>query len=286
MEQEALRIGELSRRTGVRPELLRAWERRYALLRPTRSTGGFRLYSSADERRVRTMQRHLARGLAAAQAARLALDELMAAERESEPPLAELSAELRGALDRMDESGAHRALDGLFAAFTLETALTEALLPYLAELGERWATGEVSVAQEHFASSIIRGRLLALARGWDVGGGPRAVLACAPGEQHDLGLISFGLVLGRRGWQITFLGPDTPFDSVVETARALTADLAVVSATTPQRFTGATDLLAEIARATRVAIAGDGATRDLANEAGVELLELGPVEAAESIAGR
>ncbi|HXV03786.1 MAG TPA: MerR family transcriptional regulator, partial [Gaiellaceae bacterium] len=67
-----LRIGELSRRTGVAPELLRAWERRYGLLRPQRSEGGFRLYSGADERRVELMRRHLRRGLAAAEAARLA----------------------------------------------------------------------------------------------------------------------------------------------------------------------------------------------------------------------
>ena len=64
-----LRIGELSKRTGVSAELLRAWERRYGLLRPTRSSGGLRLYTSADVERVRLMQQHLAGGLAAAEAA-------------------------------------------------------------------------------------------------------------------------------------------------------------------------------------------------------------------------
>jgi MerR family transcriptional regulator, light-induced transcriptional regulator len=70
-----LRIGELARRVGVSQDLLRAWERRYGLLEPVRSPGGFRLYSEADEQRVRRMQAHLALGLAAAQAARAALDE-------------------------------------------------------------------------------------------------------------------------------------------------------------------------------------------------------------------
>src|SRR5690349_18749854 len=69
----ALRIGELSKRTGVSPELLRAWERRYGLLRPTRSSGGLRLYDSADVGRVRLMQQHLAEGLAAAEAAAAAV---------------------------------------------------------------------------------------------------------------------------------------------------------------------------------------------------------------------
>src|ERR671935_1593179 len=69
-----LRIGELARRTGASPALLRAWERRYGLLRPARSPGGFRLYTTADEARIHRMRDHLARGVAAAQAARLAID--------------------------------------------------------------------------------------------------------------------------------------------------------------------------------------------------------------------
>jgi DNA-binding transcriptional MerR regulator len=69
-----LRIGELARRTGASPELLRAWERRYGLLRPSRSQGGYRLYTAADEARIRHMRAYLARGVAAAEAARLAVD--------------------------------------------------------------------------------------------------------------------------------------------------------------------------------------------------------------------
>jgi MerR family transcriptional regulator, light-induced transcriptional regulator len=286
--ERALRIGELSRRTGVAPELLRAWERRYGLLRPARSDGGFRLYSTGDEQRVQAMQRHLAAGVAAAQAARLALadDTVDGTHERSGPALAALAAGLRSALDRMDESAAHRALDGLFATFTLETVLAEAVLPYLAALGDRWASGEVSVAQEHFASSLIRSRLLALARGWDAGAGPRAVLACAPGEQHDLGLICFGLVLRARGWRIAFLGPDTPLESVKEAAQTLSADLAVISSTTRVHLAGAPELLAELATVVDVAIAGEGASRELADAAGADLLDEGPVEAAEAIARR
>ena len=89
--------------------------------------------------------------------------------------------------------------------------MTELVLPYLAELGRRWEGGQASVAHEHFASNLLRGRLLGLARGWDRGAGPRAVLAAAPGELHDLPLIIFGLALWERGWRITYLGGDTPF---------------------------------------------------------------------------
>jgi MerR family transcriptional regulator, light-induced transcriptional regulator len=77
-------------------------------------------------------------------------------------------------------------------------------------VGERWQDGRLSVAQEHFATNLIRGRLLGLARGWGAGSGHRAVLACVPGELHDIGLIVFGLCLRERGWRITYLGADTP----------------------------------------------------------------------------
>jgi MerR family transcriptional regulator, light-induced transcriptional regulator len=283
-----LRIGELSRRTGVAPELLRAWERRYGLLRPSRSSGGFRLYSPADEQRIALMREHLRRGLAAAEAARLAVDgaDAPAAEHVADRSVLDADAEgLRAALDAFDERGAQRALDDLLAAFTLETVLAEVVLPYLAELGERWAAGDATVAQEHFASNVIRGRLLGLARGWDGGEGRRALLACAPGEQHDLGLIAFGLVLARRGWRITFVGPDTPTESLVEAARTVEPDLVVVTATTPKRLTAIADPLRRLSRNVEVALAGAGATAAVGDRIGVPVLAADPVGAAASLAG-
>jgi DNA-binding transcriptional MerR regulator len=274
-----LRIGELSRRTGVAPELLRAWERRYGLLRPERSEGGFRLYSDADERRVGIMREHLRHGLAAAEAARLAVaadDGGVSEPPESQPQLEAAATRLRSSLDEFDETGAQAALDELFAAFTIETVLAAVVLPYLVELGERWSTGEATVAQEHFASNLIRGRLLAIGRGWDSGSGPRAVLACAPGELHDLGLIAFGLTLGRRGWRITYLGPDTPVESLVETAARLMPELVVVSSTAKRRLTPLVEPLTALGRKTRVAIAGSGAS----DVEGIETLAADPVAAA------
>src|SRR3954449_2710135 len=124
-----LRIGELSQRSGISPELLRAWERRYGLLRPTRTEGGYRLYSADDERRVADMRAHLNRGAPAAEAARLALADQTAPT--AAPELGRGAGELRDALDGVGESPAHAALDRLLAAFSLETVLREVLLPYL-----------------------------------------------------------------------------------------------------------------------------------------------------------
>ncbi|MBD0318493.1 MAG: MerR family transcriptional regulator [Thermoleophilia bacterium] len=282
-----LRIGELARRAGVRPDLLRAWEARYALLRPSRSAGGFRLYSADDERRVHAMRAHLARGLSAAEAARL----VATAPPEEGPSVPERGLEhrarqLRAALDAYDDVEANRALDRLLATLSAETVLADVVLPYLAELGERWEGGEVSVAQEHFASNLLRERLLALARGWGQGTGPRVLLACAPGELHDLGLIVFGLALRARGWRIVFLGPNTPPDTLADAARTLAPDLVVVAATSREAFEAALPSIGAFAQVSRVALAGRGASEAIARAAGAAFLDGDPISAAEGVSER
>jgi len=279
-----LRIGEVSRRTGVSVDLLRAWEKRYGVLSPGRSEGGFRLYSDEDVERVRAMQAHLGEGLAAAQAARLAL------ETEMRPPLtgsADLvsqdRAELADALASFAEVRANAAFDRLLATLTLDTLLAEVLLPYLHDLGDAWEQGDVTVAQEHFASSVIRGRLLGLARGWGAGIGPHALLACPPGELHDLGLIAFGLALHSRGWRITFLGQDTPLSTIEEHVRVLQPDRVVLSAAEAGPLEDSLHDLRRLTDRVPVSVGGAGATQSLAGEAGATLLSGDPIAAAEGL---
>ena len=104
----------------------------------------------------------------------------------------------------------------------------------MAEIGSRWQEGEATVAQEHFASSVVRGRLLGLARGWGEGAGPLALLACVAGELHDLGLIAFGLALRQRGWRIAYLGADTPLDTLDDAVNGLRPRVVVLSASEPE----------------------------------------------------
>jgi DNA-binding transcriptional MerR regulator len=260
VEDSRLRIGELSKRSGVSPELLRAWERRYGLLQPVRSAGGLRLYSDHDLERVRLMREHLAGGLAAAEAAALAsrasVDDRLG-RRDLDP--ARARADLADALDRLDEPRAQGILDRLLAAATVDALIRDVVMPYLHELGNRWESGEVSVAQEHFASSVLRGRLLGLARGWGRGFGPLAVLACLPGERHDLGLIAFGLALRSRGWRIAYLGSDTPVETIDEVASSLEASLVVLSAVTAERIRPVASQLRALADRHVLALAGAGA---------------------------
>jgi MerR family transcriptional regulator, light-induced transcriptional regulator len=280
-----LRIGELSRRTGVKPDLLRAWERRYALLEPERSAGGFRLYAPSAVDRITAMQEQLARGFSAAEAARLALLEGSAPSRSASIDV--LVAELADALDDFDEPHAQRAFDRMLSAFSVDAVLRDGVLPFLHDLGLRWERGEVSVAQEHFASGVIRGRLLGLARGWGAGSGAVAILACPPGEEHDLGLLALGIVLHDRGWRIAYLGPDTPMETLAGAAARLGATVIVLAAVNAKRFEAASTALKHLAKRHQVAVAGPGASEALAKRTGALHLTGGPVDEAERLtAGR
>lgn len=276
-----LRIGELSRRTGVSADTLRAWERRYELMRPERSAGGYRLYSDADEDRVRAMQALLAEGLSAAEAAAHVRDRPPTGPAaESAVPAEDLAARLLAALEGLDESSANAVLDEALAGLSLEYVVEVIVLPVLHELGEDWESERIGIGQEHFATNLLRGRLLGLARGWGGGGGPRVVLACPPGEHHDLGLICFGLVIRRRGWRVALLGADSPVATIADTARSLGADAVVLAATDRRRFDQAREELRELARDRLLAFGAAGAEPGLDEAVGAVLLPASPVEAA------
>ena len=283
LDDSYLAIGEFSRRVGVSADLLRAWERRYGLLAPTRTESGYRLYSSADVRRVGRMRELLATGVSAAEAAREALSEPPAA---APAPLEGVPVELGDAIRRLDDAASHAAFDRLLADFSLDAVLDGAVLPLLRELGEGWEKGEVTIAHEHFASHLVRGRLLGLARGWDRGSGPRVVLAGPPEERHDLGLLIFGLALREHGWRITFLGGDTPLETLAETVQQLSPDAVVLAATDPGRFDAIAAPLRVLSAETTIWLAGTGADSDGAERVGAQLLDLPPVAAAAIVAAK
>lgn len=283
-EEQRLRIGELGRRVGLSEHVLRAWERRYGVLRPERSSGGFRLYTVTDEKRVRRMQRALDDGLSPAEAARTAIAEVPEpAPTDGEPvDLAAAAGELSVTLDRLDAEAAHDVLDRTLAVHDPEAVLARVVLPCLQQLGERWESGAVDVAQEHFASNLLRARLLPLVE--HHGAGNRtAVLACPPGELHDLPLLVLAVGLGRRGWRTVFLGADVPLPDLTRTAHAVQPDVVVLAATDPARFDDALRPLKALAGATTLALAGAGASAEVAAAAGAVHLTDDPVTAADRI---
>ena len=156
-------------------------------------------------------------------------------------------------------------------------------MPLLRDLGDRWGGGHSSIAQEHFATNVLRGRLMSLARGWGQGRGPIAVLACPPNELHDIALVVFGLALRSRGWRITFLGTNTPVETIAETAAAVSPAAVVVAAEMEHHLAAVTAAIGALARDVPVALAGAGATPDLALRTGATLLREDPVAAADRL---
>jgi DNA-binding transcriptional MerR regulator len=285
------RIGELARRVGLSEHVLRAWERRYRVVQPIRTPSGYRLYSEADEQRLRQMLRLVQRGMPPGEAARTVLAGSLAdAGGPLDPATSRLLSasrqQLRSALLSMAEPRSQALLDEVLAVVPLETAIRRVLLPILRELGAGWHAGRVSVAQEHFATAIIRGRLAGLARGWGRQSGPRALLACPPDERHDLGLFLFGLLLARRGWSISFLGADTPIAAIRSAAAAQHTDLVVLSATDTARLDAVADELQELASQVRVMLGGPGATERVSLRSGTELLTGDLIDSADAISAQ
>jgi DNA-binding transcriptional MerR regulator len=276
----ALRIGEFARRVGVSPELLRAWERRYGLLQPIRSEGGFRLYTDDDAERVSRMKAALDEGLSAAEAARRTL----AQARPTEALLDDERERLVAAAQAYDEAAVQAVLDRALAGFALETVLGELVLPALRQIGDEWERGTLEVGQEHFASNLVRERLLAFARLWGRGGGPLAILACAPGERHDIGLIAFGLLLRTHGWRIVFLGADTPADTLARTVATTEPRLVVVASMDSSLLDAESAALRRLARSAPLVLSGTGASEELCARLGLDRLDGDLVAAAEVVA--
>lgn len=262
---------------------MRAWETRYGLLNPRRSPGGFRLYSADDEARVLTMKQHIAQGVAAAEAARL-VRQAMDSTSDAAGVGGDLVA-LRAAFHGYDEGAAEAALERLAATFGVEMFLSHVILPYLRELGDRWERGDVTIAEEHFTTGILRARMVELTASLKPGTGPLVLLACPEGELHDLPLIAFGLALRARGGRGVVLGANMPVAGIAAAADRLEPGLVVISATLREPASRAVRRLATLAQRHRVVVAGAGFDKAMAARAGADYLADDPVSAAQRVIG-
>ncbi|RKH33621.1 MerR family transcriptional regulator [Corallococcus praedator] len=231
MAERTYRIHIAAELSGVRVELIRAWERRYGVLVPERTPAGYRVYTDRDVAVLKRLKALTDEGVAISEAAKL-LPQLMAELDVASPP----RREERGPVDGGTQPGAWRAavmaaaeaydqpcvsriLDQVLSALPPLRAFEEVLVPVQREVGERWHAGTLSVAQEHLVTQVVRERLVSLLHGAPEGGRKHAVLACFPEEEHELGLLGAALRLRYAGVRVTLLGQRVP-----------TADLGVLVA--------------------------------------------------------
>lgn len=258
-EAEGLNIAAVAQRTGIGADTLRKWERRYGVLRPNRTTGGQRRYDERDVARVEWLRARLAEGFRIGEAAALLTNGAAAATSSTNG--------LRDAIVAAASDPDSRQLAALVEqAFTLhdvETAVEEIIAPALRTVGDRWREGAECIAEEHLLSEAVCARLRRLLgdRRHPVRG--TAVLACAPGERHELGLLALAVLLQADGWLAVYLGADAPLESSLALAGRMGADILCLSASTPDLLADLHGRLADarLPEATRVIVGGAAAAR-------------------------
>lgn len=232
---DALPLRTVSRLTGLSPDVIRAWERRYAVVQPVRGPRGARLYGAADVQRLRLLRHAVTTGRAIGDVARLAPRELEALgalpaavtpAAEVGPAGAPVVARALAALQRFDAPALDRVLGDALLALGSRALIAQVVEPLLGEVGERWSDGRLSVADEHLLSGVLRGLLAGLLRGRAGSAGPTVLLATPAGERHELGLLLAGLVVADAGVGLCYLGPDLPAADIATAAQR--AGVAVV----------------------------------------------------------
>mgnify|MGYP001191474685 CR=1 FL=1 len=257
-----LPIRTISSLTGVNAVTLRAWERRYGLVRPARTPKGHRLYSQQHVERIRRVLALMERGVPIGR-----VRDLIDAEAAPEPSAA--GSHWQDSLQRMstaianfDEAELDHIYDESLGIYPVEQVTRGLLLPLLVHLGERWRDLAGGIAEEHFFSMYLRSKLGArLQHRMRYAAGPRVLASCVPGEQHEIGLLLFALQAHAAGLRTVLLGADTPLDEVV-IARKRSAARAVVLSSSLQPADGF--LTGELPRLVREAgcpvfIGGDAA---------------------------
>lgn len=242
VEDSRYTIKVVAEQTGISLHTLRAWERRYGVPKPRRASGNqYRLYGDQDIADVLWMKRQIEQGISPSQAGAMlrarAQDPLLAQSvsplTASERPLDATRVALEAALLESDAARAQQLLDTAFALFAPEQLALQVIEPAMQFMGERWMKTENAVWQEHFASNLVRQRILSILQSQAPvqAGAPRLVAACAPDEQHELGLLIFALLARRQSWGVSYLGQRTPLADLAPAAHAVGAQLIALSVT-------------------------------------------------------
>ena len=274
------------RETGLKPDTLRAWERRYGVPAPQRTDSGHRLYSQHDIDTLKWLLLRQDEGMSISRAIELwrrmendGLDPLDGAG----APGGQRPADVRSAAQvpatavvadgattaglrrawvaaclAFDEQQAEQLLAQAFALFPAEIVCLELIQRGLAEIGAGWYRGGVTVQQEHFASALALRRMEALLISTPPPTRPgRILVGCPPEEEHTFVALMLSLLLRRRGWDVVYLGANVPIRSIEATLRVVRPNLVVLTA--QQLYTAASLLeMAEVLYRERIPLAFGG----------------------------
>jgi DNA-binding transcriptional MerR regulator len=246
-EKPVYNLKVVLRETGIKADVLRAWERRYGLPMPQRSPGGHRLYSERDIATIKWLITRQNEGLSISSAVQLFREK----EASSQNPLAELvKAEspaqlavftsdlsldaLRNtwlkACIEFNEPMAEQLLHQAFSLYPLEVVLFEIIQHGMRDLGEKWFEGEATVQQEHFTSALVLRRMETLIAAAPPPLRSETILIASPSDEwHTFSLVMLNLLLRRKGYHVVFLGANVPTDHLDETVDTIRPDLVILA---------------------------------------------------------
>lgn len=229
-------IRTVTQMTGLSDHTIRAWERRYGVLKPARTETNRRLYDDDDVERLRLLNQGVSQGHTIGQIARLSADELRklvatderTARPSARPAIGEASPQLQiclSAIDAMDVDALEQALARAGAESGVADVVERLIVPLVESIGARWADGATSIAQEHMATAVIRTfleRQRSTLRAMP--NAPRLIVTTPTHQYHEIGALIVAVVAALHGWSVTYLGPNLPAKEIALASRQCGAD--------------------------------------------------------------
>lgn len=247
--------------TGVNAITLRAWENRHGLIEPTRKKSGHRLYSQEDIDLINRVVGLLDRGMRIGQV-KAYLDSEQASIEEPAQDQERIGDTWRRYLDgmlagiiRFDEEALESVYNEALSHYPIKTVTSKLVTPLLVELGRRWETSMGTVAEEHFFGFYLRNKLGArFHHRVRHNTGPKLLMACLPGERHEIGLLMFALAANEAGYQTIILGSDMPLSEMAPAAGKTECDAVILSGVLEPRAGILKNELPELAADTNVPV--------------------------------
>jgi DNA-binding transcriptional MerR regulator len=238
-------IHEVAELTGLDPSRLRAWERRYEVVRPRRQPNGYRAYTAEQVALLRAFARLIESGERIGELAVRPPEEILARAEATRSPDGTPEAELMAAVRALDRERLEALVAQQLALRGLAAFAADVALPLARTIGDRWAAGELAIAAEHLASEVVVPALKGGLR-TSRGGGRPLVAAGLPGERHEWGFLATLAGLQEDGWRIHYLGPDLPVPELARAAWKLSAAAVALSGSDPALVRAALPALAPL----------------------------------------
>ncbi|MDH4154127.1 MAG: cobalamin B12-binding domain-containing protein [Nitrospira sp.] len=281
------RIHMVAKLTGLSRDVIRVWERRFEILKPTRGANRYRNYSDEDVALLRFLKEQLDTGASIGELSKLGREELLSRARATAPQVSfvddaysRLLQELLSSLNPLNRVLFEKRVNGAVAVIPFEEALHGILLPLQEQVGQLWHDGHLDVAIEHYVTRQIQQRIFSAMNQLPVAEfGAKVVVACPPGEEHDIAACAVAYRCRVRGCRVHYLGANVPLVSLVKLCEQVEPDLTIMSFPVVPSEANATDLVQVLADEVRpvsaLAVGGHGALamRDLFMKYNITVLE-------------